>query len=307
MNILYIMGRGHNGSTVLDLILGNHAKIQSVGELNSGLRRGVDEVCACGNNLAKCEYWALIRTRFEEHYPEVGNAGYAKMLKYLDNFYRMPQILTYCLLPRWVDTQYLPMTRFLFQAIADSGKSNIVVDSSKEFSRGAFLLSRFPNEAKVIYLVRDGRAILWSYLKRWRKTGTFDFMRKKRKVKFVWPCMMLLIATFVVTEMLAQTLKVFYRGRILTVRYEDVCSSPSEELARIGDFVGINMEDVIARVEAGESLSIGHNIGGNAMRRSDTGCFTFKPDFAWKAELPHVYGWLYKWFGWIHAWPNGYN
>ena len=44
--VVYIMGRGHSGSTMLDLMLGNHEKIHSVGELTSGFRRR-SEKCSC--------------------------------------------------------------------------------------------------------------------------------------------------------------------------------------------------------------------------------------------------------------------
>lgn len=307
MEILYIMGRGHNGSTVLDLLLGNHAEIQSVGELNSGLRRGAEEVCACGENLSECKFWAPIRSKFDERFPEVKSDGYAKMLSYMDNFYRMPQIISRCFLTRWVKEQYQPMTRYLFDSIAERGNARIVIDSSKEFSRAAYLLSRFPDKAKAIYLVRDGRAILWSYLKRFRKEGTFNFMRKKRKVKWAWPIMLILIASFVFSEIIALMLKLLYGKRILTVRYEDVCGTPTEELARIGEFVGVDLRKLAEKIEKGESLQIGHNIGGNAMRFSTTGDFVFKPDFSWEKQLPRVYGRLYRCLGFIHAQLHQYR
>ena len=307
MNILYIMGRGHNGSTVLDLILGNHHEIQSVGELSSGLRRGVEEICTCGKNLAECEFWTPIRSELDEQYPKVKSDGYAIMLSYVDNFYRMPQLITRWFLPRWVKEQYQPMTNDLFEAIAENGQSQIVVDSSKEFSRAAYLLSRFPDKAKAIYLVRDGRAILWSYLKRYRKEGTFNFMRKKRKVNRFWPVMLILIASFVVSEIFALILKLLYGKRILTVRYEDICKTPMKELIRIGDFAGVDLRELGAKVEAKEPLQIGHNIGGNAMRRSNTSNFVFKPDLVWKEKLPRFYCRLYLLLGFIHAWPHNYK
>ena len=38
MNLVYIVGRGHTGSTALYLMLGNHPDIFSVGEISMGLR-----------------------------------------------------------------------------------------------------------------------------------------------------------------------------------------------------------------------------------------------------------------------------
>lgn len=33
IRVIYVTGKGHSGSTLLDLILGNHSQIESVGEL----------------------------------------------------------------------------------------------------------------------------------------------------------------------------------------------------------------------------------------------------------------------------------
>jgi len=62
--IVYIMGRGHSGSTVLDLLLGNSPDIESVGELVSGMGR-YDEQCSCGSPFGNCMYWQAVRSAFE--------------------------------------------------------------------------------------------------------------------------------------------------------------------------------------------------------------------------------------------------
>ncbi|MBU2478893.1 MAG: hypothetical protein KKA36_07355, partial [Gammaproteobacteria bacterium] len=76
MKIAYIMGRGHNGSTVTDLILGNHADILATGEMNSGLGKG--NVCSCGKSIRECEFWSQVIRRFEEHHPDLGFDGYVR-------------------------------------------------------------------------------------------------------------------------------------------------------------------------------------------------------------------------------------
>jgi hypothetical protein len=42
---LYIVGRGHSGSMILDILLGNSSQIESVGQLLSGMR-GAGRECA---------------------------------------------------------------------------------------------------------------------------------------------------------------------------------------------------------------------------------------------------------------------
>src|SRR4051795_9833771 len=60
------MGRGHSGSTILDILLGGGAAVESVGELVSGLERyEAGEPCACGEPMRRCPFWAEVRRRFE--------------------------------------------------------------------------------------------------------------------------------------------------------------------------------------------------------------------------------------------------
>ena len=62
IRVLYIMGAGHSGSTVLDIILGNHPDILSVGELSNFVRRRAinGKYCACGKPANTCQFWSNI-------------------------------------------------------------------------------------------------------------------------------------------------------------------------------------------------------------------------------------------------------
>ena len=62
---LYITGRGHSGSTILDILLGNSSQIESVGELLAGLSRADREPCSCGATMSDCGFWREVRSRVE--------------------------------------------------------------------------------------------------------------------------------------------------------------------------------------------------------------------------------------------------
>src|SRR3954453_12575018 len=63
---LYVRGRAHCGSTVLGVVLGGGAAIESVGELVSGLERyPTGELCSCGALMRACPFWTEVRRRFE--------------------------------------------------------------------------------------------------------------------------------------------------------------------------------------------------------------------------------------------------
>ena len=63
---LYVMGRGHSGSTILDILVGGSASVESLGELTSGLKHyETGGHCACGALVRECPFWDEVRRRFE--------------------------------------------------------------------------------------------------------------------------------------------------------------------------------------------------------------------------------------------------
>jgi hypothetical protein len=70
-----------------------------------------------------------------------------------------------------------------------------------------------------------------------------------------------------------------HRGRVLRVRFEDLCAQPSRELERIGGTFGLELSDLASLAEKAtrrEPLDVGHNIGGNHLRHGDV--VRFDPD-----------------------------
>ncbi|CAA9219325.1 MAG: hypothetical protein AVDCRST_MAG93-380, partial [uncultured Chloroflexia bacterium] len=90
VRVLKITGLGRSGSTVLDIVLGNHPDIESVGEVSRLIRtgwisreslRGIDPkkravpICTCGKRLdvlyvdtpdEACPFWSSVRREWIE-------------------------------------------------------------------------------------------------------------------------------------------------------------------------------------------------------------------------------------------------
>lgn len=304
---IYILGRGHNGSTVFNLLLGNHPDIESVGEFSSGFQRGIEEKCSCGSNFHECKLWSQVLTNLNKNPDWIGVNDYSNMLNYLDQFYRLPQVFTGLFLPEWVYNQYIPMSRLLFKEVTKVSNTTSLVDSSKELSRATFLISNFPEKTRIIYLVRDGRAMIWSFLKRFKMSGHIKIMGKRRKMRAEIFVVLYTILSLVFSQIHTAILKFQHPDKILTVKFENLYNNPAEEFDRIGSFVGKDFSNIAAKIKSGGKFSIGHNIGGNSMRYSKEGTFVFKPDDSWKEQLPSFYIRLYRWLGYIHARPNSYK
>jgi hypothetical protein len=262
---LYVMGRGHSGSTILDILLGGGAAIESVGELVSGLRRyHGEERCACGCAMRECPFWGEVRRRFEAEGHDWD--GFARESGARTSVARW--------LPTWLAGRDDPaalrlaaMTRAAAGAVAAASGKPHVLDSNKETARGLFLLKYLP-EARVVHLVRDPRGIAQSHHWRIREGRGFKFMRRRFAAGGVTAPLFLLLgaASWTVGNALCELTRRAYPDRVLTLRYEDLRDDPAGAVEAVGAAFGVPVADVVERLALGEAFPVGHNVGGNHIR-----------------------------------------
>jgi len=66
---LYICGAGHSGSTLLDMLLGSHSRIASLGEvINLPMDWATNNRCTCGAPVRDCALWSAVARRFEQRF-----------------------------------------------------------------------------------------------------------------------------------------------------------------------------------------------------------------------------------------------
>jgi len=296
-SVIYILGRGHSGSTTIDLVLGNHPEAVSVGEITNGFRV-VDHPCACSAQPDDCPFWGPIRRAVRERHPDVTWDEYGRMLAFLDIFYRIPAIVTGVGLPGWVAEKYAPLNRDLYAAIAAHAGRPRVVDSSKDLARAVYLITRHRARTKILHVVRDGRGELWSRLKRLRAGKPFQVLRHDLDVRWHWPVMVATAAAWTLANAACVLFRWIVRDRVIQVLYEDLCENPRRELDRIGRFLGLDLSQMARRIEEGEPFAFSHNVSGSVLLSAESKSLTFRPDVAWKERLPRVYRFLYYLFAW---------
>lgn len=287
---IYIMGRGQSGSTFLDVLLGNTPEVEGVGELVSGLNRGEDEACSCGERLGDCRYWSEVRRIYSSR------TGGRDLLADGAWLWRASDIRNFGKAGRadpedpgtvWQD--YCARNRALMNAIAEASGNRLILDSNKEFTRGLMLLKADPG-TKVLHLHRAPSAIVGSrYFRLKEKKLPFKFLKKERQLKGVWlfPAMMLVAAAWSAGMLFGIRVKSRFPDRVLHVSYENLVGNPDAELRRIGSFLGIDTAGVRAGIGEGRSFSAGHNVGGNDLRHE--GGFTFVPNVKGRRKLPWPY------------------
>ncbi len=283
---IYVMGRPHSGSTILDIVLGNSAAIESVGELISGLEfAGRGHACACGERMLDCPYWARVRRAFEADAAGAMSWDVATRASVAQAHVRsLPKTLLSSSRSTYMTFLSDATVRFARAISAVSGRPH-VLDSSKEPTRGMMLL-RSCSEARVIHLVRDPRRAVGSHYWRFKKHGGyFQFLRRKYYApRLMVPFMLLAAASWTVGNLICELGRRFAPERSVRVRYEDLCAEPTEELRRIGRAFGIPLDDLLDKLDRDEPLPIGHNVGGNEIRND--GRVVLRPEKGEAHDLP---------------------
>jgi hypothetical protein len=243
--LIYIVGRGHSGSTLLDLLLGNHSSITGLGELKwlSNKKRArvnfLTKQCTCGTHpLSECEFWKAVGDKLE--------ATHRLSLATLD-------------LDSEDDQTFISHNMAFLSSIKSVTGHNYLVDSSKDANRLERLKTLCTSlDVIPVYIVRNPYGVVYSHLRRGRD---LELWAKK-------------YAAY--TDEIHQALLPY---RFHLVEYEKLSEAPGETLDILMAYLGMQMEGQ----QLGGSTCSHHNIGGNRLRYQPT--LNITPDNSWRRNL----------------------
>ena len=303
--VIYILSNGRSGSTLLDLLLGAHPQIWTLGEamyLPLHLRTN-RRPCGCGTPIEQCTFWKDLLPSIrlgEGRYP----IGYfldayfdeQNKLRSRQLRFKLFRTLLYrsvhgCFPQEFdpgigkygeVNAQYF-RTVLLAAQEHRGGGIRWLVDASKNPNR-LFWLKRSGGFAfRVILLLRDPRGFANSLCKPERRRSIV--LRSTRRWLF----------NNLIFLLMAQTL--FEKDQVLQVWYEELTGKPEVILEKIGQWLGV--ED-LPRAHQNFRNYVNHAISGNPMRWEKTGLFL---DEKWKTEMPlldasivHLFTWPFRQF-----------
>ena len=302
VRVLYIMGTGRSGSTVLDSLLGNHEAMVTTGELSDLPLIGwvYGDYCACGVPASRCPFWTKVRIEWSRR-----TGGKDLVEDYCScqtRFHRLrylPRLLKEATLQSGHFKTYSRWTQVLFEIICELSGKQVVIDSSKSPAR-AFALSLNPAlDVRLVHLVRDARGVAWSR-KRTISKEELTPNAVPTQPSPIWRSAIQWMCVNLVSEWVGSR---FPPGRSVRVRYEDFVTRPREVLSLIGHLCGLNLSALGRLCENGQAMNIGHIVSGNRVRMA--GQVHLRQDTEWMNRMSakerntvwRLAGWLLQHYG----------
>ena len=267
--VVYIAGAGRSGSTLLEQLLAERLNAVQVGELRMILaarRWGVS--CECGVELRSCPLWspifesvfgdldALASGRTEEAFRALtANRSIRRLLRGASTWSRRERDVS---------------GRFarLYDAVRAATGGDVIIDSSKTPADGLMVSNESSIDLRVVHLVRDSRAVAYSWQrpKKWTGGGT-GTMRTRSPAMSARNWMAHNAFSDLLVRQVAQA---------VTVRYEDFVVDPPGAVASIVGDLGL--------VPSVDPVHVSHGILGNPIR-FDTTPRTIRIDDEWRRSL----------------------
>jgi hypothetical protein len=279
--VVFIVGTGRSGSTVVSKVLGSTPGFFAGGEVRYIWERGLLEgrVCSCGEPIDACPVWhRVLDEAFEGR--DIDVERIARLARAAVRIRALPELL-------WRgrrnglddDTrEYLAILDRLYAAVSRVTGS-VLVDSSK-LPAYAYLLDRIPSlDLRVLHLVRDPRASAFSWTESAQRHGTrveTDPMDTfpPAKSAALWD-----LWNGVTLGLWSRT------DRYLRVRYEDFVAHPRATAAQIVAFAGGAADQLPFVDDHTARIELDHLVAGNP-NRSTTGLLTVREDDEWRRSMP---------------------
>jgi hypothetical protein len=258
--VLYIAGAGRSGSTLLELILGSLPEMFSVGEVRFLLEYLVqgDRICGCGQRLNDCSFWRS--TQIKSSLSSLQLTQLALMAKDYDRTRNLLWLTQNFPAHRQPPQEFLDATLQLYQSIYKANGHRIIVDSSKVPSH-LNILSRINQiDLHVLHLVRDGRAVVYSWSKRQKK----ELGSIHKHIKMSSPAALKSIAVWGVENYFTRVVGT-KTAKYTSLRYEDFVRDPALVLQTALDQLSLGVDlSTLSWPEI--TVDATHSVGGNPIR-----------------------------------------
>ncbi len=246
--IIYLMGAGRSGTTLLEIILGNGQGVFNCGELNRFPEYdGIPKLSNSGNSVY--DFWSSIKRSLLPRHNLKQQEQLHKKFEYHKG------IRSLFVADKTQDfSAYATYLKDMYASIFQNVEENIITDSSKYPLRGYHLTKVLPYEVCFVYLKRDPAAVVRSFAKKDVEQPSKNWVAAN-------------LYYFLVNALCKLVLKkIARRHQVVEIKYDDLLANPRQALLHIQEKIGIDLSPAIHKIENDASLDIGLLFDGNRIR-----------------------------------------
>ncbi|WP_053990708.1 sulfotransferase [Mangrovimonas sp. TPBH4] len=254
--LIYIIGAGRSGTTLLDIILGNNEDAISLGEINRFYKRkGYPPKRE--SKSKEFEFWDKIRENLSK---KVGGLDFKKLEEesraneYHSNV--LKKILGY-------DSEmYSHHLRLMYETLHENIEQNLIVESSKYPLRGVNLSRMVPSnlfDIKYVYLKKDPISVVASFQKKNIEQPSKGFISAN--------------IYYLLVNLLCKSVVLFLKIRghmVSTLRYEDLIGKKGESFKKLSADLAIDFKVLQSKLTDNTPLHTGYLFDGNRIRLEES-------------------------------------
>lgn len=287
VRVLYVGGIGRSGSTLIERVIGQLPGVCPAGELVHLWQRGIaeGERCGCGTPFRQCQFWQQVGKAAFGGWDQVDAGRVAALRARVDRNRFIPSLAGRRVRPplRSALDEYTTYYARLYAAITEVSGCELVVDSSKHPSLAHCLRWQPDVDLQVLHLVRDSRAVAYSWSRQVRRPDTDGESYMTRYS-----------VAMAAAQWIAQNGAFHLLARLgcptMLLRYEDFTAEPAAAVRRLAEFARLPAQPAYPFLGSdGASrwarLDGAHTASGNPMRFT-TGKIPIRQDERWRAGLP---------------------
>jgi len=296
--LIYILGSSRSGSTILELLLNAHPEIWATGEAEylPWELKEPRKPCGCGSQIVDCPFW-------QQALPKVPIGKGSYPIEYFKNPNRAGKTLKIDLLPglllgkigsrqQRAIKEYGVLNAEYFSTVKRTAEAQArvklqwLVDSSKDLYRLHWLNRSGCFDIKVIYIVRDPRAFVYSKIARTGMDGPKGLAASGDRSACndaKWRGVIRQITAWMFQNAIMSRMinSNFDSANIYRLQYEALAQEPNKILNEISQWLGVEFPE-------NASLSFrhveNHAISGNPSRwKADS----IRLNEVWREKMPH--------------------
>ncbi len=256
--VLYLLGSGRSGTTLIATILNSHPEIITLGEIHQFYKHIYYNLnCSCGSDLENCEFWGSV-------FKNMNLSDSEKLLFYktVDNEEKH-KFIPLLIAGKKASSNYLLSQNRFFESLEHN--SDIwLLDSSKYIGRYLLLNQNSSLKIKGVYVVRDVRGVIFSFSK--------QVQTPKNAINT--------ILYYILTNIFGQLI-CWIKSDVIKIRYEDFVENTPNEITRLLEH--INLKEAVVENMTDKSYDMPHIIGGNRIKSNKS--IKIKRDYEWKNNI----------------------